>query len=221
MGGSKRGALVAAAALAVVLVAGLVGYRLMAGRQTTQATAQQQMQKNAEESGAKDAEVRGDEASSEASNNASDGPTDERDLPQLADYDATVYSADGESFLLSDIASGRPLVINFWASWCPYCVQEMPDYQQLVSEYGDRVSFAFVDQTDGSRETVETARMWLSQNGFDDLPVYYDTALDASSAFGASSLPTSVVVSADGSILGAFSGAIRLDTMRSTLDALV
>ena len=97
----------------------------------------------------------------------------------------------------------------------------MPDYQQLYGEYGDRVAFAFIDQTDGNRETVAMAQQWLQENGHQDLPAYYDTELDASSVFGARSLPTTIVVSADGRIVAATAGMIDAAAMRSLLDTLV
>ena len=145
----------------------------------------------------------------------------DEDAPQLAEYDATVYTESGDPVKLSEIANGRPLVINFWATWCPYCVRELPDFQSIVADYGDRVSFAFVDCADGQRETVEGAKAWLAENGYADLPVYYDTDFAASSAFAARSLPTTAVVSAEGKILGSSAGAIDPAGLRSVLDTLV
>ena len=140
---------------------------------------------------------------------------------KLADYDAIVYTADGQPKKMTEIAAGKPLVINFWATWCPYCVQEMPDFQGIYHDYGDKISFAFVDSTDGRRETKEVAQTWLAENGLDDLPAYYDTDLDATATFGASSLPATVIVSADGNILMAKPGRINDASMRSALDTLV
>ena len=142
------------------------------------------------------------------------------DAPRLADYDATVYTSEGEAITLSQIANGKPLVINFWATWCPYCVQEFPDYKTLLSEYGDSVSFAFVDAPGSKGETVQKAQEWLAQNGYEDFPAYYDNDLEASINFGARSLPTTVVVAADGEIQGASAGAIDLQRMRTALYAL-
>ena len=148
-----------------------------------------------------------------------DATTD--DVVLLADHDATVYTDLGEPLKLSTIADGKPLVINFWATWCPFCVDELPDFQDIVEEYGDRVNFAFVDVVDGQRERAEDAQAWLVDNGFDDLPDYYDTNLEASTTFGVYSYPTTVVVSADGEILTISAGRIDPILMRGSLEQLV
>lgn len=155
---------------------------------------------------------------------AKDNPqttTATQEAARLADYDATVYDKNDQTTSLTQIANGRPMVINFWATWCPYCVREMPDFAQIVEEYGDRVAFAFVDCVDGSRERVQTTEEWLDENGYADLPVYYDTDREACAAFGARSLPTTVVVSADGQILSAEPGAIDPTLLRATLEQQV
>lgn len=199
----KRGLVLAVVALVAVLALGLVGYgALSKGRDPSSTVAQTDVAQSAE-------------------NATESGEAEGDDLSSLADYDATVYTDSGDPVLLSAIANGRPLVINFWATWCPYCIREMPDYQQLYEEYGDRVSFAFVDQADGSSETVDMAKEWLEQNGYGDLPAYYDTDLEASYMFGARSLPTTIVVSADGKIQKVIPGMIDSASMRTTLDSLV
>ena len=206
MQGSRRGALIAAAALVALLVLGFGAYRLLgAGGASPQA--QDDGTTTQENVDAEDAATSGADAA--------------QDAMMLVDYNATVYNAMGEPLMLTDIAQGRPLVINFWATWCPYCVQEMPDYQQLYAEYGDRVSFAFVDCTDGDRETQDKAAAWLEENGYGELPAYYDLDLDAHIKFGAQSLPTTAVISAQGEILAVTPGAIDPELMRSALDSLL
>lgn len=140
--------------------------------------------------------------------------------PMLADYDVTVYTEFGDARTLTQIANGKPLVMNFWATWCPYCVQEMDDYQHIYDDYADRVSFAFIDCADGQRETVDDGARWLFDNEY-TLPAFYDTTQQAQYAFGASALPTTVVVSAEGEILTVSAGAIDADLMRSALDSLL
>ena len=143
-----------------------------------------------------------------------------RELPKLSEFDATVYTESDEGRLLTEIADGKPLVMNFWATWCPYCVNEMGDYQEIYDEYGDRVSFAFIDVADGKRETVQKASDWLADNGY-RLPAYYDTSLNAMYKYGATNLPTTVIVARNGDILDVSAGAIDPKAMRSTLTELV
>ena len=142
-------------------------------------------------------------------------------ITTLADHDATIYTEQGEPLLLSEIADDKPLVINFWATWCPYCVEELPDFQKIYAEFGDRVNFAFVDVADGQRERVEDAAAWLVEKGFDDLPAYYDTSLEAVGAFGATAYPTTVIVSDKGEILTVCAGQIDPKLMRQALNSML
>lgn len=213
--GKKRGWLVASLALVVVIVVAAVAYGVLgggraAGQTPVETPGRAQSQNQSQSQG----QSQGQEQTS-ASAAASE------DAPMLADNDATVYTESGDPVKLSDIANGRPLVINFWATWCPYCIKELPDLKAIFEDYGDRVSFAFVDCADGRRETVEGAKAWLAENGFDDLPAYYDTDLAASGAFAARSLPTTAVVSADGKILGSAPGVVDPAGLRAVLDTLV
>ena len=204
----KRNALIAAIALVVLLAGAMVAYRMLgagtkAGQTTQAAEATQQSTQI--------------EATADGKDEASADP----DAIYLADYDATVYTEAGEAVTLTELANGQPLVVNFWATWCPYCVQEMPDFKEIYAEYGDRVAFAFVDVADGSRETVDDAADWLFQNELYDLPAYYDSDLDATAAFGAYSLPTTAVIASDGEILTISPGAIDATLMRASLESLV
>ena len=151
---------------------------------------------------------------------ASSAGAPEDDAVLLADHNPTVYTEGGAPMRLTEIADGRPLVVNFWATWCPYCIQEMPDYQQLFNEYGEKVAFAFVDCADGRRETVEMGAAWLADGGY-ALPAYYDTQGTAQTSFGVASLPTTVIASASGEALSISPGAISPELMRSALDSLL
>ena len=76
--------------------------------------------------------------------------TSAEDLVPAPDF--IVYDAEGTAFRLSDF-KGKPVVVNFWASWCPPCRSEMPHFDQVYSEVKDDVMFMMVDLVDGQRET--------------------------------------------------------------------
>lgn len=124
---------------------------------------------------------------------------------QLA-KDFTVIDIDGKEVSLSDF-KGKPVVVNFWASWCPPCKEEMPYFNEVYKELGDEVQFMMVDLVDGSRETVDTAKAFIKDNGY-EFPVFFDTDQDAAIAYGVYSIPTSIFIDAEGKVVKAITGTM-------------
>lgn len=126
--------------------------------------------------------------------------------------DFTVYTADGKPVKLSDM-KGKPVVLNFWASWCPPCKAEMPDFDAICKEYDGKVTFMMVNLTDGERETVESARNFIHMMEY-SFPVYYDTDMEASNTYGIQSIPTTFFIDAAGNLIAYGSGALEADVLR-------
>ena len=135
----------------------------------------------------------------------------------FAAMDFTVYDADGNQVSLSDFF-GKPILINFWATWCPPCKSELPDFDRVYADYGEDVVFMMVNMTDGSRDTVESASAFVADNGY-SFPVYYDCDLNAAYTYGASSIPMTVLIDADANIVGAQIGILTEEQLRIILDA--
>jgi len=79
--------------------------------------------------------------------------------------DFRVFDASGKEVRLSDF-KGEVVVLNFWASWCPPCKEEMPYFQKAYEQYGDRVKFMMLDLVDGSRETKATGQKFIADNKY-------------------------------------------------------
>lgn len=141
----------------------------------------------------------------------------EADVVMAPDF--TVYDAEGNAVSLSDF-SEKPIVINFWATWCGYCVQSFPKYEKAVEEYGDKVDFLFINVTDGHQETIEEAKEFIEKNGY-KVPAYYDTELSATHAYGAYSLPATGFITKSGVFAGGQLGAMSEETLFSYIDQLL
>lgn len=133
--------------------------------------------------------------------------------------DFTVYDMDGNAVQLSDFL-GTPVVINFWASWCPPCKSEMPDFDAACADLDGAVQFMMINVTDGSRETVDTASAYVEAQDF-TFPVFYDTELDAAYVYGASSLPATYFIDAEGYAVARAVGAIDAATLQTGIDMIL
>ena len=124
--------------------------------------------------------------------------------------DFSVMNAEGETVQLSDFA-GKPVVINFWATWCGYCKMEMPDFDKAYREYPD-VVFLMINATDGVYETKEMADAYVKSEGF-SFDVYYDVASAAQIAYKVSGFPTTVFINAQGDVVAKEVGMISYETL--------
>ena len=133
--------------------------------------------------------------------------------------DFTVYDGEGRALSLSSLR-GKPVLVNFWASWCGPCKSELPDLETAFLKYGDKVDFLLVNLTDGYRDTVDGVKAFLEETGY-TFPVYYDTDESAALACGVSSIPTTVLVSPEGNLLHTQIGAMTGDTIESLIQMLL
>ncbi len=131
--------------------------------------------------------------------------------------DFTVYDEAGNEVHLSDYL-GKPVVVNFWASWCGPCRMEMPEFQEKHLELGGEVQFLMINMT-GGRETVETARDFIAGQGY-TFPVLYDTEGDAAATYGAYALPTTYFIDAEGYAIAQARGAINSETLQAGIDMI-
>ena len=131
--------------------------------------------------------------------------------------DFTVIDKNGNEVKLSSLR-GKPVVVNFWASWCYYCKVEMPDFEKVYKEYGDEVVFMMVNMTDSS-ETVDVAKKFIDSNGY-TFPVYFDTKSEAAIAYSVTGLPATYLIGANGDLVAHAPGAIDAATLREGISLI-
>lgn len=161
----------------------------------------------------KEEEKTEDEAGAEESTD--EGDTEEKS--QVAS-DFTVYDADGNEVHLSDYR-GKPVILNFWASWCGPCKSELPDFEEAFKEYGDQIHFMMINLTDGTKETMESASALITEQGY-TFPVFYDTTYNAAGQYVSTGIPITYFIDAEGNFVAYGQGALDAETLQSGIDML-
>ena len=149
-------------------------------------------------------------------NKSDDTSAQEPELTLAPDF--TVYDLEGNEVHLTDFF-GKPIIVNFWASWCGPCKMEMPDFDAAYNTYKDDIVFLMVNMTDGSRETVEVASEFIANSGY-TFPVYYDTQYSAAITYSVASLPTSYFLNEKGELVAHAKGAIDAETLQRGIDMI-
>jgi thiol-disulfide isomerase/thioredoxin len=121
-----------------------------------------------------------------------------------SDYNWILQNANGDMVNLSDYRD-KPVFLNFWATWCPPCVAELPEIQKAWEKHGNSVEFLLV--TNQEKTFVEA---FMEKHGY-SVPVHYEAAA-APGVFNHNSIPTTYILSPEGKIVVNKKGAINWDS---------
>jgi cytochrome c biogenesis protein CcmG, thiol:disulfide interchange protein DsbE len=130
----------------------------------------------------------------------------------------TYWGPYGERLELSEHLGERPILINFWASWCPPCRDEAPHLEAAWRAYGDRVLFVGVHTQDRGRQ--DAGRAFLQEFGL-SFPNVYDAESAVSIDYGVFGMPETFFVGRDGVVRYKHIGPLTPDTLRQQLEALL
>ncbi len=132
----------------------------------------------------------------------------------VAAPDITLPGMDGQTYRLSDWQGEKPVVVNFWASWCPPCEMEAPDLVYLSEKYKDDIVFLAVNLT--NQDTLDGARSFIERHGY-RFPVLLDEKGEVSRRWQVLSIPTTYFIDRNGTIQDKLYGI----TTRGRLDAML
>ena len=154
-----------------------------------------------------------EKATEEINNTEAATATEEANNPYAAP-DIRLFNAEGEEVMLSDFR-GKPVILNFWATWCGYCIREMPDFEEAYKEYGDEIQFLIVNTDDG----IEKGEKYIKDNSY-TFPTFYDLELDAAITYGITGIPRTIALDKDGNICYNRSGMINAATLEAIIQTI-
>ncbi|MCP4460625.1 MAG: TlpA family protein disulfide reductase [Cytophagales bacterium] len=124
-----------------------------------------------------------------------------------ASYDFQLINEAGRTLDFSEF-QGKTVFINFWATWCPPCIAEMPDIHDLFEKVGSEVSFVMISVD----QEPEKAINFIDKKGF-EFPIYF-LKNGLPNTYDTHSIPTTYVISPDGKIVTEQHGLSKYDTER-------
>jgi len=135
--------------------------------------------------------------------------------PEVPDF--SLRDIDGNEVSLDDF-KGRPLVLNSWAVWCPFCRKELPGFALAQKEFGDKVVFIAIDRAESLEKTTEfTDEIGVT----DDLIFLLDPSDSFYRSIGGFSMPETLFVDKSGVIIEHVRGPLDLDQVREKIKKIL
>ena len=124
----------------------------------------------------------------------------------MLDYNGNEVTLD--SFI------GKAVVLNFFASWCPPCKAEMPDFEEAYKTYGNDIEFVMVSHLAWGNDTIEKVKTFYSNS-------YFDYKYEGYYSYGLESIPRTVIIDADGNVYKYYTGMINYETLVSDIESVL
>ncbi|MBO4921149.1 MAG: redoxin family protein [Lachnospiraceae bacterium] len=134
-----------------------------------------------------------------------------------ATTDFYVYDASGNKVSFSEY-HGKPVIINRWATWCGPCVRELPDFDKLYKEYGDKVKFFMVNVEES--EDQDYVMEFAKENGY-SFPITFDYDYSVARLFSTGYIPVTVAIKADGTVVYFDSGTLAESSIKSLINEIL
>jgi len=146
---------------------------------------------------------------------------DNKSLTIKSDFDKfahiTLADYNGNTVSLEEFR-GKPLVINSWAVWCPFCRAELADFAALQKEFGDRITVIAIDR----QEPLAKAKGFTDELGItNDMFFLLNSSDSFYKSIGGFSMPETIFVNGAGEIVAHKRGPMELDEMREHTNKII
>jgi thiol-disulfide isomerase/thioredoxin len=132
--------------------------------------------------------------------------------------DFEISTFDGQRMRLSDLR-GHPVFLNFWASWCGPCRQEMPNMQTMLDKYGSSANLVVLAVNNG--ESLTPAQRFLDRLQIQLTDYGYDPTAQVVKKYNVTGLPVSYFIDANGVITRVVTGELSFNVMESSVQEVI
>ncbi|WP_313340389.1 TlpA disulfide reductase family protein [Sedimentibacter sp.] len=143
--------------------------------------------------------------------NADESENNEREAIMAPDFE--LESLDGSIIKLSEVIKDKNVILNFWATWCGFCVVEMPDLEKLQEAHADDLLVLTINVG----ETKEKVQEFVEENNL-NLTVVLDKEMRVNNNYGVRSYPTTIAVNKKGEAIGGYVGMLTYEQMEQLYD---
>jgi len=145
---------------------------------------------------------------SESGNNENPSESENIEKEAIMAPDFELESLDGSTIKLSEVIKDKNVILNFWATWCGFCVVEMPDLEKLQEAHADDLLVLTVNVG----ETKEKVQKFVEENNL-SLTVVLDEEMKVNNNYGVRSYPTTIAVNKKGEAIGGYVGMLTYEQM--------
>lgn len=134
----------------------------------------------------------------------------------------TLKTVDGKTVSLSDFR-GKPVVVNFWATWCPFCVDELPNFEKVGQEFGDSVVIISINRAEPVDRQLQGLKEYQATSGvtFTRIMFLDDPNDEMANVYSVQVMPTTYFIDENGIIKDRKFGEVFPDEFRSKLQSLL
>lgn len=134
---------------------------------------------------------------------------------QLSTYNWNLVSQSDEKMDFNTM-QGEVILVNFWATWCPPCIAEMPSLEALYKDYGTKIKFVLV-----ANDEARKVDKFMLEKGY-TMPVYYEES-STPAQLSSSSIPATYLIDKQGNLVIAKTGSAdwNSDKTRKIIDELL
>ena len=133
--------------------------------------------------------------------------------------DFKAVNNNGEEVSLSEYF-GKPIIVNFWETWCSPCKIELPEFNDAFLKYGDKIQFMMVNLTDAYKGDTQNVKKFVSNNDY-KFPIYFDVNNSASTAYNIYSIPKTVFIDKNGNMVDVALGMLTGEELENYIKKLL